>query len=1095
MNFPLISEYVEAIKSAEDNLNELINLLPVLGKDGLPVMTSGNFAVVFKMQDVETGKFYALKCFTKEQEGRGEAYHLIAEELKDVDSPYLINIRYLDKELFVDTTQTAETEFPVLLMDWVEGETLDKYLRENLDDKYALEMLAYRFSMLAQWLIPQPFAHGDLKPDNILVRDDGTLVLVDYDGMYVPAMKGQKPRELGSPDFRHPLRTEDDFDEHIDDFPFVSILLSLKAISINSHWLEEYGSPDRLLMSAKDYREFKKCLFLKEQVPFENTTLNRIVALFLFSFTKSINTSLCLQLLSVIENEEYPIITCEDEIANAWKDEKGVRYSQDRKRLLKSPIIDWIKGDYYIQPETKVICNSALCNCWGFEKVILPNGLIKIGDSTFYTCRSLKSIEIPNSVSDIGKWAFYHCGLLSLSIPNSVKSIGEWAFAGCEELKYLNLSNGISKLENGIFSGCYELEEVVVPNSVRAIGKNAFSYCKKLKIVYLSNRIREIGEKPFIGCENLLSIVVPKGTKWRYEHLLPDYIDKIVESESRPLKLSTEITSIDWENRREEEDGAAYSSDGKRLLAFASYDYNAKGYQIKEGTIVICDLAFNNYENDNHFLEEVFIPSSVKTIGENPFAGCIGLNIHCDSPFFIVENGILYSQDFSCLISSTNPSCDTIELHSGVRIIGAYALSFCKAKRIKMPLLIKSINESAFSFSDVELLVISGIIYIGKNAFCNCEYLTDVYLDGYDNTYIDSSAFDGCVNLQHVFVPSVCVNPYRKKLSSIADKIYGIGSDEYYAGLTEIENAKEIFKIGKKYWEGKGVKKDLNEAVRLYELASELGDDNAKKELKEWGKYWFDGNKAIYRKDKLTIMGLWSLYTSEYEILEGTESIADSAFYDLGGEIDYSYLDKIVIPSSLKTIGHSPFNKYLSEIICYSPYFEVDNNTLYTKGKKRLIQCLAKTEEFVIPDEVEFIDDHAFYGCKSKKIIIPESVKKMGNNPFIEMDIDGDTLVIISYSSKFVIDNDALFEDNTKLISYWGKGDSFSVPNGIKAIGEYAFFASNLKTINMPETIDSIGDCAFGWCFSLEQVLAPSISAEKFKRIMDGYQDMIRIEK
>ena len=43
-------------------------------------------------------------------------------------------------------------------------------------------MLAYRFSQLAQWLIPQPFAHGDLKPDNILVREDGTLVLVDYDG-------------------------------------------------------------------------------------------------------------------------------------------------------------------------------------------------------------------------------------------------------------------------------------------------------------------------------------------------------------------------------------------------------------------------------------------------------------------------------------------------------------------------------------------------------------------------------------------------------------------------------------------------------------------------------------------------------------------------------------------------------------------------------------------------------------------------------------------------------------------------------------------------------------------------------------------------
>ena len=253
MNYPLISEYIEAIKSAEDNFEELSYLRPVLGDDGLPVMTSGNFAVVFKVKDMNTGKFYALKCFTKEQEGRAKAYHQITEELLEVDSPYLIGVRYLDKELFVDTDQSEENEFPVLLMDWVEGKTLDKYLRENLDDKYALEMLAYRFSQLAQWLISQPFAHGDLKPDNVLVREDGTMVLVDYDGMYVPAMKGQKARELGSPDFRHPLRTEDDFDEHIDDFPIIILLLTYKYLSVEKGQLNEADVFDGVLFHESDY--------------------------------------------------------------------------------------------------------------------------------------------------------------------------------------------------------------------------------------------------------------------------------------------------------------------------------------------------------------------------------------------------------------------------------------------------------------------------------------------------------------------------------------------------------------------------------------------------------------------------------------------------------------------------------------------------------------------------------------------------------------------------------------------------------------------------------------------------------------------------
>jgi len=164
MNYPLLSEYIEAIKSAEDNFKDLYYLRPVLGDDGLPVMTGGNFAVVFKMKDERDGKLYAIKCFTKEQEGRAEAYRQITKELKNVESSYIIFFRYLDKELYVDTKQTTETVFPVLLMDWVEGKTLDKYLRESLDDKFALEMLVYRFSQLAQWLISQPFAHGDLKP-------------------------------------------------------------------------------------------------------------------------------------------------------------------------------------------------------------------------------------------------------------------------------------------------------------------------------------------------------------------------------------------------------------------------------------------------------------------------------------------------------------------------------------------------------------------------------------------------------------------------------------------------------------------------------------------------------------------------------------------------------------------------------------------------------------------------------------------------------------------------------------------------------------------------------------------------------------------
>ena len=299
MNYPLISEYIESIKLTEDNFEELGYLRPVLDTDGQPVMSSGNFAVVFKMKDVRDGKSYAVKCFLKEQEGRAESYKLIADELEFVSSNYLTPINYLEKELFVDTKNSDEEEVPVLLMDWVEGKTLDQYVRENLNDKYALEILAFRFSQLAQWLIPQPFAHGDLKPDNILVREDGTLVLVDYDGMYVPAMKGQKARELGSPDFRHPLRTEDDFDEHIDDFSLVTILLSLKAISVNPALLEEYGATDRLIFSEKDCRSLSECEKIAKLLALNNLDINRLLGLLLLAYTEGNLSNVSFKLLYV----------------------------------------------------------------------------------------------------------------------------------------------------------------------------------------------------------------------------------------------------------------------------------------------------------------------------------------------------------------------------------------------------------------------------------------------------------------------------------------------------------------------------------------------------------------------------------------------------------------------------------------------------------------------------------------------------------------------------------------------------------------------------------------------------------------------------
>lgn len=342
MKYPLISEYIESIKNSEDNFNELTNLRPVYDEAGEIVMSSGNFAVVFKMKDGSSGKLYAVKCFLKEQEGRDIAYQQITDELEYASSNYLCSIKYLQKELFVDSTVSSDTEFPVLLMDWAEGVTLDKYVHQHISDKYALQLITYQFCRMAAWLMSQPFAHGDLKPDNILVTEDGALVLVDYDGMYVPAMQGQKARELGSPDYRHPLRTEDCFNEHIDDFPLTLIGMSLKAIALDSSLLQNNARSDSLLFSESDFQDIGECLMMKSLCALLNDAeFSKLYALFILAHSQQELSAMSFRLflLNKVEKPIEEVLSTEateEDFKYAIEDEYGVKYSRDGKKLLKA---------------------------------------------------------------------------------------------------------------------------------------------------------------------------------------------------------------------------------------------------------------------------------------------------------------------------------------------------------------------------------------------------------------------------------------------------------------------------------------------------------------------------------------------------------------------------------------------------------------------------------------------------------------------------------------------------------------------------------------------------------------------------------------
>ena len=507
MQYPLISEYLAAIREANNNLDKLSHLVPVLDKYGEPYRSSGAFAVVFKMKDEQTGKCYALKCFTEEQEGRAEAYRQIAEELEFVDSSYITSVKYLEKELFVDSNCENE-EFPVLLMDWIEGETMETYIAANYTDTHAMSMLCYRFCKMAAWLRSQSFAHGDIKPDNIMVRPDGTLTLVDYDGMFVPAMKGQKSPTVGTKDFSHPLRTIDDFDETIDDFALASIALSLKAISLNPSLLQTYGASDRLLFSAADYRDLSKSnTFTALQGLLADEEAITLMSMFLLANAKK-NLSMCsfrlFGLQKPKEEEVWSTKVTREDLENAVKDEFGVKYSKDWKRLLKAP--KNLKGHYSIREGVKVIGNYAFELCRSINRIDIPDSVTNIGNNAFYGCRSLTNIKIPNCVTNIEDNVFAYCRSLSnIIIPNCVINIGEGAFRNCNSLISIKIPVCVTNIGNSAFWCCKSLTCVNIPNSVTTIGMGAFGGCKSLTNINIPNSVTNIEDGAFGECDNISS--------------------------------------------------------------------------------------------------------------------------------------------------------------------------------------------------------------------------------------------------------------------------------------------------------------------------------------------------------------------------------------------------------------------------------------------------------------------------------------------------------------------------------------------------------------------------------------------------------------
>ena len=938
MQYPLLSEYVSAITHASENLDQLKHLEVVQDEHGEPYRSSGAFAVVFKMRDPRTGQLYALKCFTEEQEGRSEAYRKIEEELEVAGTTYFTSMRYYERELFVDSSVSSESEFPVLLMDWVEGSTMELYIREHYRDSYAMEMLCYRFCRLAAYLRSQPFAHGDVKPDNIMVSDTGTLTLIDYDGMFVPSMQGESSPTLGTEEFRHPLRTPELFDATIDDFALASIALSLRAIALDSQLLDQYGAPDRLLFSASDYRDLAQSKVMQAIWKLVgDKDLCKLVGLFVLAHAEQSLASTSFQLFSTTRPEKPVVVplstkVTDEDLAEAYIDEYGVMFSPDRKRLLSAPrnLVS-----YTIPDTVTVICDEAFYSCESLTSLTIPNSVTAIGNDVFYHCESLTSLTIPESVTTIGSNPFIESTLQldnrspHFYVENNTLFTADKSqlIAYCSTQAFYSIPNSVTSIENEAFRGCSSLISLTVPDSVTSIGDRAFCGCSLLTSVTIPNSVTSIGHWAFEGCSSLTSLTIPKSVT----------MIGVNAFRNRTLQLENQSPHFYVENN------VLFTADKNQLIAYYSPQTS---YRIPDSVTSIAYGAFSWCSR----LTSLTIPDSVTSIEDGAFywSSITSLTI----PNSVTSIG---DSAFACCRSLTS-----LIIPNSVTAIGDHAFENClRLTSLTISNSVTAIGDGAFwgCSSLTSLTIPNSVTSIEDRAFKNYSGLTTLTIPDTVTT-IGDCAFEGCSSLISLsipkFVTTIGANPFRGLKLQL---------DNHSPHFLLVDNV--LFTADKKrliaycstqtsYCIPDTVTSIGNGAFKRCVKLTSLTMPNSLKAIGDKAFSWCRGLTSLTIPNAVTHIGSeafsWCRSLTSLTLPESVTTIGDRAFFMC------RVLPSLTIPDSVTAIGDFAFGR------CESLTSLTIPNSVTSIRDWTLSWCSSLTS-LTIPDSVTSMGQGALYGC------------------------------------------------------------------------------------------------------------------------------------
>jgi len=730
------------------------------------------------------------------------------------------------------------------------------------------------------------------------------------------------------------------------------------------------------------------------------------------------------------------------------------------------------------------------------EKIVIPNGVTKINDYTFYNCSSLTSVTIRNGVTSIGNSAFYGCSsMTAVTIPSSVTTIGSSAFGGCSSLTavniydlaawcnisfkasssnplyyaknlYLNgtlvkdlvIPNGVTKINDYAFSNCSSLTSATIPNSVTSIGTYSFYGCSSMTSITIPNGVTSIGNSAFYKCSGLTSVTIPSS---------------ITTIESNAFNGCSSLTAVNISD----------------LAAWCNINFSAS-------TSNPLYYAKNLYLNGT-LVEELVIPNGVSKINNCTFYNCSSLT--------------------------------SVAIPNSVTTIGSYAFSGCSGL--------------------TSVTIPNSVDSIGTNAFRECTGITSLTISN-SVTTIESAAFWGCTGLTSI--TNLATTPQAVNTYVFGNLASNTAVDYSVCTLYVPAESVEAYKAADVWKEFTNIL-PIGESSDSCVIAS--GTCGAEGDNLTWtlscdSVLTISGTGAMTYPSTQLPWHSKKEYIKSVVIENGVTSIAFCAFY-----ADYSALTSVTIPNSVTNIGALAFAACTSlnsiEIpnsvtdigqlafydcsslksviipnsvtnIGYGPFVgctgltsltvETDNTNycsldgvMFSKDKTVLIQCPGgKQGAYMIPNGVANIALAAFEKCSSlTSIEIPNTVTNIGNEAFASctsltsvvipnsvVSIGEDVFKYCSYLTSIDVASDnpnyssidgVLFNKEKTTLLRCPNGNTrteYTIPDGVTTIGQRSFESCwQLNSIIIPDGVTTIEANAFEGCVNLTSVsIANSVS-------------------